>query len=275
MKTSISHFVPFLLAAATAAGCVSSGEQMGDDSVGGTEPDAGTGGGSGSGSGSGSQTAICGDNVCASTETTTSCPADCPATALCGDGICSGTETSGTCSQDCPSCGNGTCEANETSAGCPSDCASGACTVAPDNCTGDTVCISGTCAPAFGRVYKLVIAGGAVPEKTTTNEAWDPFGGLPDPYVNAFLNSTFAFATSYKTDTLSPAWNESTVVTIGAGSKLQLDVKDDDFDVDGSMFSCFSVALGADVLRKHGGAYMATCSGSPTGTNVRFYFVPQ
>jgi Ca2+-dependent lipid-binding protein len=120
-----------------------------------------------------------------------------------------------------------------------------------------------------------VIADGAMPEKTSTNEAWDPFGGMPDPYVNIFLNTAFVVATAYKDNTLAPAWNQFATVTIASGSKLQLDVKDDDYDVDPLMFSCSNISITADLLRKHGGAYMATCNGSTTAQKVRFYFVPQ
>jgi hypothetical protein len=150
-----------------------------------------------------------------------------------------------------------------------------ACTTAPDNCTGDNICMSGSCVPAYGRVYKLFIANGSMPEKTAQNEAWDSFGGLPDPLVSAFLNTNHVFDTTYKSDTLSPIWIESDTVTIPTGSKLQLDVYDSDIDVDGLMFSCFNVALTAERLRKPGGSPVATCNGTNANMSLRFYFVPQ
>src|SRR5438128_367210 len=67
----------------------------------------------------------CGDGTCDPTETTTSCPSDCQQTKpRCGDGVCGSGETSATCPQDCTKkgCGNGRCEPGETASTCLSDC---------------------------------------------------------------------------------------------------------------------------------------------------------
>jgi hypothetical protein len=66
---------------------------------------------------------VCGDGVCNGTETSVTCPADCP-TSVCGDGVCNGTETSVTCPADCPTsvCGDGVCNGTETNISCPADC---------------------------------------------------------------------------------------------------------------------------------------------------------
>ncbi len=50
---------------------------------------------------------FCGDNICDSTEDSSSCPADCGAapsapTAVCGNGVCEATEDSSSCEVDCP-----------------------------------------------------------------------------------------------------------------------------------------------------------------------------
>jgi hypothetical protein len=73
-------------------------------------------------------TSVCGNSVCESSETCSTCPADCGVCASCGDGTCQTTETCSTCPADCgvcPSCGDGTCQSSETCSTCPADC--GAC----------------------------------------------------------------------------------------------------------------------------------------------------
>jgi hypothetical protein len=80
--------------------------------------------------------ATCGDGTCQSTETCSSCPADCGACATCGDGTCQSTETCSSCPADCgacPTCGDGTCQSTETCSSCPADCG---------DCCGDGTCDS-------------------------------------------------------------------------------------------------------------------------------------
>jgi hypothetical protein len=270
----IGSYVLSLVVAGSVVGCAqapSDGDPPGDWTEG-----PGSGMDNPDGEGSDQQQAACGDHVCSAGETSASCPGDCPATIACGDGHCNGNESASTCAQDCTVCGDGICGNSENAAGCATDCAPppSSCTSSPDNCTADTVCVAGSCVPAYGRVYKLFIASGSVPAKTSSNGSWDLAGGMPDPYVSTFLNTNFVFYTSYKNNTLVPSWNESATVTIASGAKLQLDVYDDDYDKDGYMFSCFNLSLTPDMLRKHGGAYMASCGPSATST-LRFYFQPQ
>ncbi|MFH0890459.1 MAG: fibronectin type III domain-containing protein, partial [Candidatus Liptonbacteria bacterium] len=109
-------------------------------------------------------TDVCGDTVCGSTESSATCPADCPVAPVdvCGDGACGGTENSSSCPADCAEapteeppveeppaeepgeetdeetgeetteetgggttiCGDTLCSIDESSALCPSDCPS-------------------------------------------------------------------------------------------------------------------------------------------------------
>jgi len=80
----------------------------------------------------------CGDNLCEASESTATCPADCPAT-VCGDGVCEVDEDASSCAIDCAeatSCGNGICEIGEDTS-CPIDCPTSS-----DTC-GDGICDAG------------------------------------------------------------------------------------------------------------------------------------
>ena len=120
---------------------------------------------------------VCGDGVCSTSETASSCPSDCYTCAaeswrcvnktecesnghlwcgsgcyaagtlcetgtICGNGTCETGETSTNCSADCKQstaqCGNGVCESGETSSSCAADCKTSS-----TACDSDGVCESG------------------------------------------------------------------------------------------------------------------------------------
>src|SRR5262245_54837385 len=59
----------------------------------------------------------CGDKICASDESCTSCFPDCGLCASCGDGVCSADESCSSCVKDCgvcTTCPNGACDGDET-----------------------------------------------------------------------------------------------------------------------------------------------------------------
>lgn len=73
----------------------------------------------------GSLQAGCGDGVCSSTETCTTCSVDCGVCSTCGNGVCDASETCASCPRDCsvcPTCGDGFCNGDETCENCAPDC---------------------------------------------------------------------------------------------------------------------------------------------------------
>lgn len=224
---------------------------------------------------------VCGDGTCSGDESHATCAADCPDTGpFCGDGTCNNNETTATCAADCPAagpfCGDGTCNGSETTTTCPADCAQTACTSAPDSCTGETVCVAGSCVAAFGRVYKVVMVDGVMTQTDSTGATWDPLGGLPDPMIKLTLNGTDVGVSSSKQDTLTPAWNEFLSTAIPGGSSFVISVFDADVSSNDQMFSCQNAPLTANLLRVHGAPYV-TCSGTGAlaSAHVRLAFLPQ
>ncbi len=68
----------------------------------------------------------CGDGVCASPESATSCPGDCAPIVVCGDGVCAFPESATSCPCDCAPivvCGDGVCGPGGACASCATDCA--------------------------------------------------------------------------------------------------------------------------------------------------------
>ncbi len=224
---------------------------------------------------------VCGDNQCDSSESHETCPGDCPlAGSICGDGICNNGETLETCAIDCPAggvfCGDGVCNGNESTSTCTADCQITTCSTQPDNCTGENICVSGTCVSAFGRVYRIVVVDGMISAADSNGDDWDAFNGLPDPMVQLTLNGTVIGTTASRENTLSPVWNQYATAVIPAGSSFVVKVLDHDVQLDDTMFTCQSNPLTANLLRIHGSPY-ASCSGTGaiSDSKVRIYFAPQ
>ena len=94
---------------------------------------------------------VCGDATCNGRETCSSCSTDCGVCPpVCGDASCNGSETCSSCPADCgvcpppPVCGDATCSGGETCSSCPADCG-----VCPENqCTVDSDCVPEVCCHA-------------------------------------------------------------------------------------------------------------------------------
>lgn len=234
-----------------ATGC---GAEDGDDGMPGT-PDA--------------PAASCGNGTCEASETPTSCSADCSVDA-CGDGTCASNESSTSCPEDCDAvCGNSICEPGETISSCAADCASASCTADPLSCTGETVCINGTCENAFGRNYRIKVVSAVFTEKKGNGDAWDIGGGLPDGKVTLTVNGT-AVTTPTVNDTLTPTWNFRTPPTlIPGGTNIKMEVLDDDVAADDLGWLCVNNPLTADLIRAG-----ARCSGTgplaPAHLDIKF-----
>lgn len=121
-----------------------------------------------------------------------------------------------------------------------------------DTCGGETICIGSSCEPAFGRTYRVSIASLAVAAQNGDAEAWDAFGGAPDPYVVVFLNGTNVLQTAEAQDTFSPTYPDAVDLIIPAGARVTVEVWDGDVSDDDWIFGCVADPLTADFLRGWG-----------------------
>jgi len=169
----------------------------------------------------------------------------------CGDGVCNAGETNATCAADCsvggPFCGDGTCNGNETASTCAADCGTTACSTSPDNCTGETICISGKCEAAFPRVYRITNVSVMVPTKNPNNNSdWDVGGGAPDLYLGQMDGTPITAAVP---DQFSATFPGPFEVQLVGGNAFRIDVWDEDVTTNDFAFACQANPITAALLR--------------------------
>ncbi len=164
--------------------------------------------------------------------TTDAGTADCPDGPGCAPQGCSPSTCDGCCSGD-------TCLAGDSSAAC------GAGGVTCSDCGADHVCTAGACEIDPASTWDLAILWAEVASVDDLGTAWDPFDGLPDPYVEAWIGPVHA-VTSTAHDTLDPTWQVWVPgVTATMLSSVVVGLWDDDADADDPMGSCAGTANAA------------------------------
>ncbi|MBL9016740.1 MAG: hypothetical protein JNL83_21310 [Myxococcales bacterium] len=169
----------------------------------------------------------------------------------CGDGVCGLGESQATCAVDCtgtnPRCGDGVCNGTETASSCAADCTSSACTTSPDNCTGETLCVGGSCVAAFPRVYAITGVSVSVPTTNPNNgQTWDVGGGAPDLFLG---NSNGVAFSGVVADQFSATFAGPFDVQLVAGATLRIDVWDEDVTTHDAAFACQANPITAQLLR--------------------------
>ena len=139
-----------------------------------------------------------------------------------------------------------------------------------NSCSGETVCIGTTCEPAFNRIYRFKDITSTVSSLNQNGQAWDSFGGAPDPQVIVKLNGTVILTTASKSDVFTASFTESIDQQVVAGSKLELILQDADLNAADPIHSCIIDPLSAQKLRERG----VHCDGTGTeaGSQVVIHF---
>jgi hypothetical protein len=118
------------------------------------------------------------------------------------------------------------------------------------------------CVHSWPRPWAAAVA--ARPTQNGDGEAWDAFGGAPDPFVVVYLNGSVVLQTAEAADTFSASYSESADVVIPAGARVEVEVWDSDISDDDWILGCAADPLTADFLR--GGGFQ--CSDQGTTVSV-------
>lgn len=129
------------------------------------------------------------------------------------------------------------------------------------SCSADAVCRAGACTSFSGLQYRLTIQSFGVAQKTPNGEAWDGFGGLPDPVVCVYRNSLKQFCTATASDsTAGDPWQSGTL-TLSYGDELAFIIYDVDVSAHDTMASGKFTDLGATLHKGSGTAVLNDLNG--------------
>ncbi len=222
-------------------------------------------------------------------------PDNCPG--CCESGVCQTGTTSAACGQGgrpCSKCGvqlactdrrcvdvscKATCAGCCAAFGCQAGTLATACGKSGNACVDcgrGRTCSVGGCVLDEGALFDVEMVSAQLPATNKTGAAWDPFSGLPDPWVSGFStlgSSSHSGSTDfYLVDTLFPVW--STVVLTGVParellSSFSVEVWDDDYDFDDYVGGCV-IKLDAGMF--DGALKTARCPATPSGVEFTLNF---
>lgn len=130
----------------------------------------------------------------------------------------------------------------------------------------------GYCGAPPVNLWRVTVTSGTVAERDGSGAAWDPFGGLPEPFVCLTVAGNTKCTQSIR-DTLMPAWNETVLVASSEALRGGMTIQYWDADLDANDLICegFFLIEQQDIAR---GAVRLGCP--PNGPNsFVVQFTPQ
>lgn len=159
-----------------------------------------------------------------------SCEA-CPEGFACNEGECISTA----CAASCDGCCDGdTCLDGDASGAC------GAGGATCQACGTNLSCGDAGCEPDDMALWDVSVIEGVVPLTDADGDAWDSFGGLPDPYVTMSVIGQSGETAAIDNE-LFPEWNElvlTAVNTVQIEGGLEISVVDSDSIFDETIGTC-------------------------------------
>jgi hypothetical protein len=117
-------------------------------------------------------------------------------------------------------------------------------------CSGDNVCISGSCQPAFPQFYTITITSVHFAERDLNGNCWDDPGcGAPDPEIEIKLNDVQVEELDLDDDNFDLTLNETVEVYLVGNSTLEIELQDDDVVDDQEILECRFAPLNAENIR--------------------------
>lgn len=143
------------------------------------------------------------------------------------------------------------------------------CSESNDTCSGDSICIAGSCESAFGRIYDVTNIDVSLPTTDSAGEAWDVGGGAPDIFVEISVNGTIEATTTTVQDQFSAFFAGAYQVQPVGGGELVLQAYDEDLTANDPAIACVADPLTAALLRSR----LLACSAS--GASMEFRIEPR
>ncbi len=234
----------------------------------------------------------CRDGRCEKPCSPDTCIGCCDGTGKCQDGTTSATCGAGGIS--CKACTSGfTCSSRQCiDVSCKTTCTTGCCSASGCQsgvtqaacgkggavcavCGSGRTCKAGACAIDPASLWDVIIVSAELPPSTPGGNAWDGFGGLPDPFCKAFSSegtSSHSGQTATENDTLTPFWGTKTLISVRASellSSFSVEVWDADTAFNDHVGGC-KIPLLPSVF--DGLLMKTTCPATASGVSIKISY---
>ncbi len=112
------------------------------------------------------------------------------------------------------------------------------------------MCIDDRCEDAFPRFYQIEISSVTIPQGKLDGSCWDePSCGAPDPEIEIQLNGDTVGELEASDDMFTASFADAIELQLIAGSRLRLQLEDEDTVRDEEVFACNFDPLTAERIR--------------------------
>ena len=117
------------------------------------------------------------------------------------------------------------------------------------DCGSSLVCVRRECSTPYGWKWRLTVERVRVAQHTPSGGDWDGDGTPPDPYVVIKVDDVQLLRTQTRENTSEATWTESISFVLNSGTRVQVEVWDDDFLVPEGIAATPNASVGVTELR--------------------------